>query len=258
MRVAAVQHTITWEDPDATFAGVSPLIADAARSGAELICVAEMFSTGFSMAPERVAEPVDGPSVSFLVDQAAAHDTILVGSAPTKDPGFERPVNQLVVCNADGVIGRYNKIHPFSFAGEDKHYAAGSDYLTLDLHGVRTTFFVCYDLRFADEFWNTAAQTDLYVVVANWPRVRRTHWSTLLRARAIENQAYVLATNRVGAENRTLEDSGLDHSGDSTLIDPFGEVLLHAAEIETTLVGEVSSSYVAEVRARLPFAADRR
>ncbi len=252
MRVAAVQHRIVWENPAATFDLLAPLIRGAAAGGAKLIAVSEMFSTGFSMASERIAEPVDGPSVDFLVNQASKHGVWMCGSIPTRSPDHERPVNQLVVCDEFGVIGRYNKIHPFSYAGEDQHYDAGREYLTLNLDGIRTTFFICYDLRFANEFWDKAATTDLYVVVANWPTVRRQHWQALLRARAIENQAYVLATNRVGQDG-----NGLDHSGDSTLIDPTGEILFQAADIETALVGRVSGTRVAQVRADMPFFQDR-
>lgn len=253
MKVAAIQHRIVWEDPSASFDLVTPLIASAAASGAKLIALSEMFSTGFSMASDRIAESTDGPSVSFLVEQAARHDAWLCGSIPTRSSEYERPVNRLVVCDGDGIVGQYDKIHPFSFAGEDDHYEAGTSFLTLNLDGVRTTFFVCYDLRFANEFWDTAADTDLYVVVANWPTVRRLHWCSLLQARAIENQAYVLATNRVGIDGNAME-----YGGDSTLIDPLGQIVLHAANIETALVGEVEPAQVQHVRASFPFQQDRR
>lgn len=253
MKVASVQHNIVWEDPAATFQLVGPLIDAAAHGGAELISVSEMFSTGFSMASQHIAEPVDGPSTDFLVAQAAKHNVWTCGSIPTRSAEFERPVNQLVVCNSSGVIGRYNKIHPFSYANEDQHYSAGESFLTLTLGGIRTTFFICYDLRFANEFWDTASDTDLFVVVANWPKQRRNHWISLLRARAIENQAYVLATNRVG-----IDGNGHEYSGDSMLIDPLGELLLTASSLETVLVGDVTATVVADVRSSLPFMADRR
>ena len=253
LQVAAVQHSIVWEDPARTFARVEPLVERAARSGANLVVLTEMFSTGFSMDSGRIAEPVDGPSVSFLVDQAAKHDIWICASVPTQTPEFERPVNQLVVCDGNAVIGRYNKIHPFSFAGEDEHYDPGTKFLTLDLNGVATTFFICYDLRFANEFWETASETDLYVVVANWPAVRRQHWTALLRARAIENQAYVVGVNRVGHDGNELL-----YEGDSTLLDPLGQVLVQASGIETVLIGGVDPGFVNDVRTRFPFAQDRR
>lgn len=253
LAVASVQHKIVWENPAANFAALKAPIAAAAAGGAQLISLSEMYATGFSMQAEQIAEPLDGPSTAFLVGQAALHGAWLTASIPTIDPDFERPVNQLVVCNPDGVLGRYNKIHPFSFAGEDEHYCAGTDFLTLTLSGVRVTFFVCYDLRFANEFWTTGPNSDLFVVVANWPKARRHHWTSLLTARAIENQAYVLATNRVG-----LDGNGLAYAGDSMLIDPLGATLVQGAEAETVLSGVVDAGHVADTRSSFPFLQDRR
>jgi predicted amidohydrolase len=253
MRVAAVQHDIVWERPSETFDLVAPMISQAAATGADLVAVTEMFSTGFSMNTAVTAEPLDGPSATFLLEQAAANDIILVGSVPTHHPDHALPVNLLTVATPDGIAGQYAKIHPFSFSGEDQHFSAGRNFLTIELDSVRCTFFVCYDLRFADEFWATAADTDLYIVVANWPAARRLHWDTLLRARAIENQTYVLASNRVGDDG-----NGLAHSGGSTLIDPFGETLALGSVEPCIVAGTVDPDRVAEVRARYPFAADRR
>ena len=122
----------------------------------------------------------------------------------------------------------------------------------VDVDGVRLALFVCYDLRFADEFWALAEQVDGYVVVANWPAKRRTHWQALLRARAIENQAYVVGVNRVGS------GGGLDYSGDSALIDPLGEVLAAASNVETTLVVALATDHVASTRSHFRFLQDRR
>ncbi len=252
LKVAAIQHSIVWEDPPATFLRVAPLIEEAAGGGAKLVCLTEMFSAGFSMASDKIAEQEDGPSASFLIEQASKYDVWTCASVPTRSPDYERPVNRLIVCDGNGIVAHYDKIHPFRYAGEDQHYDPGTGLLTLDLDGVQCTFFICYDLRFVTDFWDTAAVTDLYVVVANWPAARRQHWQTLLRARAIENQAYVLAVNRVGEDN-----NGLAYGGDSALIDPLGKTLLHAAEIETALVGDVSAAHVAEVRAKFPFHLDR-
>jgi predicted amidohydrolase len=160
--------------------------------------------------------------------------------------------NNAVVARPDGTVERYAKIHPFSYAGEHERYAAGDRHLTVELDGLRVTLFVCYDLRFADEFWAVALDTDLYVVVANWPSVRHEHWRTLLRARAIENQAYVLGCNRVGEADR------LSYRGDSAIIDPMGQTLAEASHAEAVLSVEVDPAEVRRVRERFPFLADRR
>jgi omega-amidase len=149
-------------------------------------------------------------------------------------------------------VDHYDKIHPFTFAGEHEHYAAGDRFLTVDVEGTRCSFFVCYDLRFADEFWSLAGVTDCFVVPANWPEARRAHWQALLTARAIENQAYVVGVNRVG------EGGGLRYAGDSRIVDPLGEVLASGAGTEALLVAEVDPRVVADVRARFPFLQDRR
>ncbi len=258
LRVTGVQHDIVWERPNDTFESLGPQIERAAGTGADLIAVTEMFAAGFSMNTEVVAEPIDGPSITFLVEAAQRHGVMLCGSIPSHHPDHARPINRLVVVDGNGLLGEYAKIHPFSFSGEDRHYSAGRDFLTLELSGVRTTFFVCYDLRFADEFWATAADTDLYVVVANWPGARRLHWQTLLRARAIENQAYVLGVNRVGLDGHDGAPDRLAYTGDSALVDPLGEHLATAAGIETIVTGLVDAAEVRGVRHRFPFQADRR
>jgi predicted amidohydrolase len=150
-------------------------------------------------------------------------------------------------------VHRYRKIHPFSYSGEHERYDAGDQLTTVDVDGVRCSLFVCYDLRFADEFWAVADRTDCYLVPANWPAARREHWRTLLRARAIENQAYVVGVNRVG------EGGGLAYAGDSAIIGPFGEELADGADAgEAVLLADVDPAHVAEVRARYPFLSDRR
>lgn len=252
MRIAAIQAHLEWEDHETNRRRFADRMWAAAGAGAGLVLLPEMFPTGFSMASSEIAEEPDGTTVQWLVDQASTHGVHVAGSmATTSAEGL--PTNRLIVAGPDGVVGHYDKIHPFGYGEEDQHYQAGSSFLTVDIGGLRTTFFVCYDLRFADEFWATAAATDLYVVVANWPRARRHHWQTLLRARAIENQAYVAAVNRVGTDGNDL-----DYAGDSTVIDPMGNVLASASEVETILLADVEADEVARVRARFPFMADRR
>jgi predicted amidohydrolase len=251
MKVAAVQHDIAWEDANATRKQVAPMIAAAAAGGARLICLTEMYATGFSMRPERIAEDEGGPNEQFLLDQAREHDAWVIASiAQWGSDGRAR--NNAIVAGPQGELSRYAKIHPFSYADEHKHYAAGDQFLTLMIDDLRVSVFVCYDLRFADEFWALASSTDLYVVPANWPQARREHWRALLKARAIENQAYVLGVNRVGTVN------DLVYVGDSAIIDPMGERLAEATRAPGVLVADVEAAVVARVRAEFPFLPDRR
>jgi predicted amidohydrolase len=252
MKVAAVQHDIAWEDPAATFALVEPMIVEAAAAGARLVVLSEMFSTGFSMATDRIAETVDGPSTRFLTEQAQQHDVWICGSLPERPEGERLPFNRLVLAAPDGSSHRYAKIHPFTFSGEQEHFAAGDRHVTVDVEDIRVSLFVCYDLRFADEFWALASDTDCYIVVANWPESRREHWRALLVARAIENQAYVVGVNRVGSGGK------LSYVGDSLIIDPLGEIVADGGDKPGVIIVEVDPARVADVRAEFPFLADRR
>jgi predicted amidohydrolase len=256
VKVAAVQHDIVWCDRQANFDRLAPRIADAADAGARLVVLSETFSTGFAVGSDDFAEPENGPSSEFLRSTAARHGIWLAGSCPEipadSSPDDRRPANTLVLADPSGDVFRYRKIHPFTFGGEDRHVRPGTELVTVRVDDLRVSLFVCYDLRFADEFWQLANDTDLYLVPANWPASRREHWSTLLRARAIENQAYVVGCNRVG------DGGGLSYSGDSVIVDPFGEVLAEGPAEECTLFAEIAPERVAEVRDRYRFLPDRR
>ncbi len=250
LSVAAVQHDIVWENPEENFVRLAPVIAAAANDGARLIVLSEMFPTGFSMDSSAIAEPSDGPSHEFLVTMATENDAHVCGSIATRR-AEGLPVNRFVLASPDGSARHYDKIHPFTYGGEHEHYQGGSELVTWDVDGVRVSPFVCYDLRFADEFWALGPDTDLFVVVANWPAKRRGHWKALLRARAIENLAYVVATNRVG------EGGGIAYAGDSVALDPLGEGDPVPDE-PAVVVGSIDTDHVAAVRDRFGFLADRR
>lgn len=252
MRVVGIQLDTVWEDPQASFARARPWIAAAARAGGELVVLPEMYACGFSMDTARIAEAPGGPSTEFLVEAAREHGVWICGSVPERTADEPRPYNTLVLASPGGELHRYRKIHPFTFAKEHEHYAAGREFLTVEIAGVRCTFFICYDLRFADEFWANAQATDCFVVVANWPARRRQHWIALSTARAIENQAFVVAVNRVG------HGGELEYSGDSRIIDAWGETVSSAAGIETMLVADVDADAVRAARASFPVLADRR
>jgi predicted amidohydrolase len=252
MRIAAIQSDIAWEQPAANFERLRPWLAAAAAAGARLVVLPEMFACGFSMATDRIREPEGGPTASFLMSQARAHGLWICGSLPEVPPGAVKPYNTLVLAGPEGQVHRYRKIHPFSFAREHEHYAAGSDPVTVDIEGLRCSLFICYDLRFADEFWARAEATDAYLVIANWPERRRHHWTALLQARAIENQAYVVGVNRVGRGN------DLDYTGDSRIHDPWGETLAAAAGSETMLLADLRPEVVRDAREKFPVLKDRR
>jgi len=274
MKVALVQFDIAWEDVAENHRRVAARLKEAASDGARLALLPEMFPTGFSMDASRIAQPRGGETESFLRRIAAELSLWIIGSIP--ESGVERtpgmsvgetpgvsvgethgtktpaPRNTALVVSPGGEVVRYSKIHPFTYAGEHRHYAAGERIVTVAVDGVRVTPFVCYDLRFPEPFRFAARETDLFVVVANWPETRRAHWQTLLRARAIENLAYVAGVNRVG-------DGGkLHYAGDSALIDPWGEAIVVGDDADRVLVGNVDPMKVAEARAKFPVLEDVR
>jgi predicted amidohydrolase len=256
LRIAAVQHDIVWSDRDANFEHLAPMVRSAAASGAGLVLLTETYSTGFVTDDVAIGEPEGGPSSTFLRDQAREHGVWVGGSCPEIPAGADgadrRPANCFVLAGPDGTVHRYRKIHPFSFGGEEKYFRPGTDFVTVDVEGLRVSLFVCYDLRFADEFWQLAHDTDVFLVPANWPAKRRLAWTTLLQARAIENQAYVVGVNRVG------EGGGISYTGDSRIVDPLGELLATASHTESILLADVSAASVRSTREHFPFLQDRR
>jgi predicted amidohydrolase len=241
---------VAWEDVAENHRRAERLLAEAKAGGAALAILPEMFSTGFSIHAARIAQPAGGPSETFLLDQAGALGLWILASVPER--GEPAPRNMAMLVSPGGAVVKYAKIHPFSFAGEDKVYTAGDRVVTADVEGVRVTPLVCYDLRFPEPFRTAAGETDLFVVVANWPGERREHWRTLLRARAIENQAYVVGVNRAG------EGDGLRYAGDSAAIAPLGETLAEADAREQVLFADVDPGVVKKLRARFPALSDRR
>ena len=250
MRVALLQLDIAWEDTEASHARAAALLDRAARGGARLAILPEMFSTGFSMRPERVAQAPGGASERFLRERTRALGLWILASIPEKDGGAPRNVALLVA--PSGEVTRYAKIHPFSFAGEDRVYAGGDAVVTAEVESVRVTPFVCYDLRFPEPFRLAADGTDLYAVVANWPERRQAHWRSLLQARAIENLAYVVGVNRAG------EGDGVRYAGGSAAFSPWGEVLAEAGAAEEVVFCEVDPAVAAKARETFPALRDRR
>ena len=226
MKVSVIQHNTIWHDIEANKQALEPLIAQAAD--ADLIMLPEMFSTGFNMQPSRLAEPVDGPTTQWLRQQAAKAQAAICGSIIVEHNGLY--YNQMLFAHPDGRLDRYNKRHLFRMAGEHKRYAPGQQRVVVDYKGWRIMLLVCYDLRFP--VWSRClnADYDLIALCASWPAARTFAWETLLPARAIENQCYVAACNRAGADG-----NGYEHLGRSAIYSPKGERLAMAADGQTSI-----------------------
>jgi predicted amidohydrolase len=251
MKVAGVQMDLAWEDPTENFRRAQKLVEEAGQGGARLVVLPEMFATGFSMDAQLVAG-FAAETRDFLRGLSREMGLfLLAGYAEPADP---RPANACSIFDPDGKeILHYRKLHPFSMAGEDQQFVAGESLETVAVEGVRVSALICYDLRFPEPFRAAAADTDLFCVLANWPVPRRHHWSRLLEARAIENQAYVLGVNRVGS------GEGMEYTGDSALRGPMGEEVA-AAEPGTMAVfsAEVDPGEVSRIRGQFGFLDDRR
>ncbi len=257
MKIFGVQLDMQWEDKAANFARVRELVTRAAPPPGALVALPEMFATGFSMNAQAIAENHGGETEQFLAALALEHQIFVIAGivAPSGDG---RGRNEAVVFSPDGnpesrPLARYCKIHPFSFGGEDRHYAAGEGIALFAWQGFRVAPFICYDLRFP-EIFRAAAKRDanLFVVIANWPQVREAHWLALLRARAIENQAYVLGVNRCGS------DPKLHYAGRSQIIDPRGELLADAGNDESVISAELDLNDLETYRREFSALADMR
>ena len=246
-----IQSALFWEDKLANLLQFEQQI-NAITQKTNLVVLPEMFSTGFSMRAKELAETMEGPTVNWMKKMAVDHKIIVTGSVIIEEN--QQYFNRLIWMLPNGSFGYYDKRHLFAFAGEDKHYTAGTKRLITSVNGFKIQLLVCYDLRFP--VWTRQAdqanpEYDILIVVANWPATRSHAWKTLLAARAIENQCYVIGVNRVG------EDGNKNyHSGDSTIIDPLGNILFTQADEPVVHSIELHKETLNEIRSKFPFGKD--
>lgn len=251
--IAAVQLDIAWEDPGKNFLNSQTLLS-LLNFPVDLIVFPETFSTGYTMNSKRFAEQKFSASETFL-SQIAREKEALVGGGWIQENGSAPPLNTFSLVEPEGKIHRYHKAHPFSFAGEEKFYTAGKELVNFSYNGWNISPLICYDLRFPEAFRKQAGQTDLYIIIANWPDDRIEHWSALLKARAIENQAYVLAVNRVGSSGKKQQTK---FSGRTSLYTPFGDNLFTHMGKEGIMTAEIDWDHLQEQRNTYPFLKDRK
>lgn len=211
----------------------------------DLIVLPEMFNTGFSMDSRANSEPVDGHTTEWMQRIAQQMDAVVCGSLSIKvaEDDFR---NRLLWVSPDGTVNHYDKRHLFRMAGEDKRFTPGDKQLVVELKGWKIRPLVCYDLRFPA--WARDAQnTDLIIYVACWPQARAQAWNTLLAARAIENQCYVLGINRVG-----MDHNNHYHSGDTQALDYLGNRLVHVQNQETVVLAKLKADSLHEFKTRFP------
>ena len=251
--VALVQQATVWQDPATNLARARGFVEQAARAGARVVVFPELFTLGFTMAPEPFAEPLPGPTTEALGALARECNLYIIGSAV--EAHSPHPRNAAFVLGPDGaLVAVYRKLHPFTYGEEHEHYTGGEDCPLFSIDGILCGLQICYDLRFPEPFRALAAQgAEVIFVPANWPVRRISAWSTLLAARAIENQAAICGVNRVGRDG-----AGLDYPGASAIHDCFGEVIARGDAAEDLVVGDLDLAQLRAWRQRFPALQDRR
>ena len=255
LTITTIQSNLIWEDKAANLRMLEQKIAGIEEK-TEIVVLPEMFNTGFSMRPEALAETMEGETIEWMKRVSRENGIVLTGSLMIEEAG--NYYNRLVWMLPNGQYGHYDKRHLFAFGEEDKHYSAGNKRLIASVKGWKINLQVCYDLRFP--VWARQAplssrrgdggevEYDVLIYVANWPERRSHAWKTLLCARAIENQCYVVGVNRVGSDGKNVY-----HSGNSLVIDPLGQVLYHMADEEDVNTITLQKEMLEDVRSKFPF-----
>jgi omega-amidase len=248
LKITVYQGYLFWENTDKNLQNIS-LRLSGIREKTNLIVLPEMFNTGFTMNAEALGEAMDGKTMQWMQKTAQKFDCVVTGSIIIKENG--KFYNRLLWVRQDGTHEHYDKRHLFALAKEDDVYTAGTKKLIVELNGWKICPVICYDLRFPVWLRNVDEDYDLLMIVANWPEKRALHWRTLIPARAVENQAYVIGVNRVGHDGNEVY-----HSGDSTCIDPNGNVVYYKRDEEDVYTFSIIGDEVKKARRALPFLKD--
>ncbi len=243
LKVTLIQSKIFWEDTKKNFVHFGKKI-ESIKKKTDLIILPEMFSTGFTMNAQALADKPDGESPAFLRHWSKKKKAYICGSVIVKDKG--KFYNRLLLSSPDGKIFHYDKRHLFRMGDEHTVYSAGNNHLIVRIKEWRVAFYICYDLRFPVWLRNKN-NYDLAVFAANWPEKRVYHLNTLLLARAIENQSYFAGVNRIGKDG-----NGIMCSGDSSVINPLGKYLINAKRKDGIFTTELSHKVLADYRKKFP------
>ncbi len=255
LTITIIQTSLHWEDKAANLRMLEEKISGI-KENTEIVLLPEMFSTGFSMKPDQLAETMEAETVQWMRRVSMEKKIILSGSLIIReaDPaaGKDKFYNRLVYMLPNGHYGVYDKRHRFAYAGEDQHYTAGNKRLIASVKGWKVNMMICYDLRFPvwarQQSQPGSPEYDVLVYVANWPDKRIHAWKTLLQARAIENQCYVVGVNRVG-----VDGNGHQYTGNSMIVDPMGEILYNKEGDEDIFTCTLSYDHLTASREKFPF-----
>ena len=247
LRITCVQSILHWEDIQANLAMFREKLVDL-KGKTDIIILPEMFTSGFSMSAKHLAETMDGKAIEWMKEMAGHCNAVVTGSLIIQEGAHY--YNRLIWMEPDGNFSHYDKRHLFALAKEDEVYTAGTKKLIIEWKGWKICPLICYDLRFP--VWaRNVEHYDLLIYMANWPVTRVSAWSTLLKARAIENQVYTVGVNRCG------EDVFVKYSGASAVIDYAGEALYQVSNVENVSTISLSKEKQTHFRSKLAFLDDR-
>jgi len=249
LTITLIQTNLFWENKKANQEMLEQKI-DSIKQKTEIVILPEMFTTGFTMRPEIVAEKMDGETVQWMKKIASEKKIILTGSVIIEDNG--KYFNRLIWMLPNGEFGVYDKRHLFAYADEHAHYSGGNKKLIASVKGWKINLQICYDLRFPvwarQPYGDLENKFDLLIYVANWPEKRQIAWETLLRARAIENQCFVAGVNRVGEDGNKIF-----YSGGSRIVDPLGEIIYQKDTDEDIFTFSLQKEKITSTRNEFPF-----
>lgn len=259
MKVGLVQFDSVWQDSYANIEKLTEILqASQCSKNFDLLVLPETFHAGFSMNPSTFAESLEGEISQALSKLAKTYEVNLVAGVAQKqirqncEGQRAQYFNRALCFNSQGdVTGSYSKQKLFSYAGENQVFQAGFKPKVIQINGQPFALFICYDLRFPELFREVAREVKGFIIIANWPSSRQVHWETLLKARAIENQCFVIAVNRIGKD-----DNGLSYAGGSMVVSPLGEVLAYGEPQQTMIEAQIDTNEVEEVRKQFPFLDD--
>lgn len=248
LKITIFQGYLFWEKIDQNLQNIELRLGNI-REKTDLIILPEMFNTGFTMNAAQLAEPMNGKTMQWMHQIAQKFDCVITGSLIVAEGG--KYYNRLVWMQPDGRYNYYDKRHLFALGKEHETYTPGTKRLIVELKGWKICPVICYDLRFPVWLRNVNAAYDLLLIVANWPEKRALHWRTLIPARAVENQCYVIGVNRVGHDGNEIY-----HSGDSTCVDPNGNTVYYKRDEEDVYTFTIIGDEVVKTRRQMPFLRD--
>ena len=249
LKITIFQAYLFWENVDKNLQNLALRLSMGIKEKTDLIVLPEMFNTGFSMNAEGLAEETDGKTVRWMKGIAEKYECVVAGSLIIKENG--QYYNRLIWMSPDGKFEHYDKRHLFGLGAEDKHYTSGTNKVIVTLKGWKIRLAICYDLRFPVWLRNQHEEYDILLIIASWPDKRSAHWNALIPARAIENQSYVIAANRVGHDGKEVY-----HSGHSQCIDPMGKTIYYKPEDEDLYTFSIGYEELIRTRQNFPFLRD--